>query len=218
MVTIRDTRIAFNGKRKVILDTARSSNPAQDTYDPIYPPGFTQCHMNVSQSQTTQHYIATNPLLVVPPPVSNIEQFEAQAKVQDMGKNENIPAKQKLDVLEERLQTIEGTDVYGNIDATQLCLVLGLIIPVKFKVHEFDKYDGSLCPRSHLIMCCRKMVAHISNDKLVIHCFQDSLTGPISRCSDCLDLQRMEKKSSESFKEYAQRWRDMVQSRLINKK
>ncbi|KAA0034022.1 girdin-like [Cucumis melo var. makuwa] len=77
------------------------------------------------------------------------------------------------------------TDVYGNIDATQLCLMPDLIIPTKFKVSEFDKYDGSSCPRIHLIMYCGKMVVHI-------------------------DLQWMEKKSSESFKEYAQRWRDMA--------
>ncbi|TYK20461.1 Gag-pro-like protein [Cucumis melo var. makuwa] len=167
-----------------------------------------------------------------------------------MGQNENTPAKQKLDVLEERLRAIEGTEVYGNIDATQLCLVSGLIIPAKFKVPEFDKYDGSTCPRSHLIMYCRKIAAHINNDKLLVHCFQDSLTGSASRwyiqldnahihvwkdladaflkqykhsidmAPDRLDLQRMEKKSSKSFKEYAQRWRDMaaeVQPPLTNK-
>ncbi|KAA0036950.1 uncharacterized protein E6C27_scaffold86G00300 [Cucumis melo var. makuwa] len=172
------------GKGKAAVDTAQSSNPIQDTDDPIYPPGFTPYHINVP----------------------SIEHLEAQAKIQDMEQNENTPAKQKLDVLEERLRAIEETDVYGNIDATQLCLVPGLIIPAKFKVPEFNKYDGSTCPRSHLIMYCRKMAAHINNDKLLVHCFQDSLIGPANR----LDLQRMEKKSSESFKEYAQRWRDMA--------
>ncbi|KAL0544948.1 hypothetical protein IC582_020078 [Cucumis melo] len=226
------------GKGKVLVDTTQSSNPIQDTDDPIYPPRFAPYHMNVPQSQTTQHYVPTNPLYVVPPIVQGIEHLEAQAKIQDMGQNENTPAKQKLDVLEERLQEIEGTDVYGNIDATQLCLVPGLIIPAKFKVPKFDKYDGSTCTRSHLIMYCRKMA--INNDKLLVHCFQDNLTGPASRwyiqldnahihvwkdladaflkqykhnidmAPDRLDLQQMEKKSSESFKEYAQRWRDMA--------
>ncbi|KAA0060421.1 uncharacterized protein E6C27_scaffold22G002400 [Cucumis melo var. makuwa] len=228
------------GKGKVAVDTTQSSNPIQDTDDPIYPPEFTPYHMNVPQSQTTQHYIPTDPLYVVPPIVPGVEHLEAQAKIQDMGQNENTLAKQKLDVLEERLRAIEGTDVYGNIDATQLCLVPGLIIPAKFKVPEFDKYDGSTCPRSHLIMYCRKMAEHINNDKLLVHCFQDSLTGPASRwyiqldnahihvwkdladaflkqykhnidmAPNRLDLQRMEKKSSESFKEYAQRWKDMT--------
>ncbi|TYK16441.1 uncharacterized protein E5676_scaffold21G002390 [Cucumis melo var. makuwa] len=206
--------------------------------------------MNVSQSQTTQHYVATNLLYVVPPLVPSIKHLEAQAKIQDMRQNENTPAKQKLDVLEERLRAIEGTDVYGNINATQLCLVSGLIIPTKFKIPEIDKYDGSLCPRSHLIMYYRKMAAYINNDKLLVHCFYYSLTGPASRwyiqldnahihvwkdladaflkqykhnidmALDRLDLQQMEKKSSESFNEYAQRWRDMpaeVQPPLTDK-
>ncbi|TYJ97621.1 Gag-pro-like protein [Cucumis melo var. makuwa] len=112
-----------------------------------------------------------NPLYVVPPPVPGIKHLEAHARIQDMGQDESTPAKQKLDVLEERLQAIEETDVYGNIDATKLCLVPGLIIPAKFKVYAFDKYDGSSCPRSHLIMYCRKMAAHIDNDKLLVHCF-----------------------------------------------
>ncbi|KAA0032159.1 Gag-pro-like protein [Cucumis melo var. makuwa] len=99
-------------------------------------------HMNVPQSQTTQHYVAMNSLFVVPPSVPDIEQLEAQAKIQDTGQNKNTPAKQKLDVLEERLEQLKGL-IYGNIDVTQLCLVPGLIIPEKFKVFEFDKYDGS---------------------------------------------------------------------------
>ena len=94
------------------------------------------------------------------------------------------------------------------------------------------------------------MAAHIGNDKLLIHCFQDNLIGPMTRWyiqldnahihvwKDLayaflkqykhnidmtpynLDLQWMKKKSLESFKEYAQRWRDIaaeVQPPLTNK-
>ncbi|TYK05829.1 Gag-pro-like protein [Cucumis melo var. makuwa] len=99
-------------------------------------------------------------------------------------------------------------------------------------------------------MYCRKMAAYTNNDKLLVHCFQDSLIGPASQwyiqldnahihvwkdladvflkqykhnidmALDRLDLQQMEKKSSESFKEYTQQWRDMaaqVQPPLIDK-
>ena len=103
------------GKGKIVVETTQSSNPVQDTNDPIYPPGFTQRHMNVPQSQTTQHYVAMKSLFDVPPPVLDIEQLEAEAKIQDMGINENTAAKQKLDVLEEILRAIERTDVYENI-------------------------------------------------------------------------------------------------------
>ncbi|TYK18657.1 uncharacterized protein E5676_scaffold390G00210 [Cucumis melo var. makuwa] len=200
------------GKGKVAVDIAQSSNPIQDTDDPIYPPGFTPYHVNVPQSQTTQHYVPTNPLYVVPPIVPGIEHLEAQAKIQDMGQNENTPAKQKLDVLEERLRAIEGIDAYGNIDATQLCLVPGLIIPAKFKVPEFDKYDGSTCPRSHLIIRWYIQLdnAHIHVWKNLADAFLKQYKHNIDMAPDSLDLQQMEKKSSESFNEYSQRWRDMA--------
>ncbi|TYK27809.1 Gag-pro-like protein [Cucumis melo var. makuwa] len=76
-------------KGKVVVDTTQSSNPIQDTNDPIYPQGFTPYHMNVLQSQTTQHYVPMNPLYAVPPIVPCIEHLEAQAKIEDMGQREH---------------------------------------------------------------------------------------------------------------------------------
>ena len=51
--------------------------------------------MNVPQSQTTQHYVAMNPLFDIPHSIPDIEQLEVQTKIQDNGQNENTPAKQK---------------------------------------------------------------------------------------------------------------------------
>ncbi|XP_017970383.1 PREDICTED: uncharacterized protein LOC108660641 [Theobroma cacao] len=94
------------------------------------------------------------------------------------------------------------------------------------------------------------MAAYAHDDKLLIHCFQDSLIGVAAKwyiqldrnrihtwkdlarvfvaqykhvtnmALDRLSLQNMEKKPTESFKEYAQRWRNMasqVQPPLIEK-
>lgn len=94
---------------------------------------------------------------------------------------EDPSAKEKREFLEERLRAIEGTNIYGTVDALELCLVPNVAIPHKFKVPYFDKYDGTTCPRSHLIMYCRKMAACAHDDKLLIHFFQDSLTGAASR-------------------------------------
>ncbi|RDX80383.1 hypothetical protein CR513_39075, partial [Mucuna pruriens] len=41
----------------------------------------------------------------------------------------------------------------------------------------FDKYRGTSCPKSHLTMYCRKMILHTHDDTLLIHFFQESLTG-----------------------------------------
>ncbi|WRX21806.1 Retrotransposon gag domain - like 10 [Theobroma cacao] len=125
-----------------------------------------------------------------------------------------------------------------------------VVIPPKFKVPDFEKYDGTKCPVTHITMYCRRMAAYAHDDKLLIHCFQDSLTGAAAKwyvqldrnrihmwkdlarvfvaqykhvtdmAPDCLFLQNMEKKPTESFKEYAQRWRNVasqVQPPLIEK-
>ena len=89
-------------------------------------------------------------------------------------------------------------------------------------------------------MYCQKMSAYTDNDKLLIYCFQDSLTGIVAQwylkldkahirsskdlarafltqhkhaidfTLDRLSFQTMENKYSESFRDYAQRWRTVV--------
>jgi hypothetical protein len=63
----------------------------------------------------------------------------------------------------------------------ELCLVPDVVIPPKFKLPEFEKYKGNTCPRIHLTMYTRKMSAYAGVDKLLIHCFLDSLADPASR-------------------------------------
>ena len=86
-------------------------------------------------------------------------------------------AKSKLEILEERVRAIKGGGSYGLGDVARLCLVPGVMVPHKFKVPEFEKYQGTTCPKSHLTMYGRKMVVYAYDDKLLIHCFQDSLAG-----------------------------------------
>jgi len=85
--------------------------------------------------------------------------------------------KDKLEVLKKRLRAIEGGSSHEFGDAAGLCLVPDVVIPPKFKVLDFEKYKGTTCPKSHLTMYCRKMAVHAHNEKLLIHCFQDSLGG-----------------------------------------
>ncbi|KOM25958.1 hypothetical protein LR48_Vigan208s000100 [Vigna angularis] len=149
-------------------------------------------------------------------------------------------AKDKLESLEARLRAVEGFENYGFGDVARLSLVPGVRIPHKFKAPEFEKYKGNTCPKSHLTMYCRKMAAYAYDDKLLIHSFQDSLAGVALnwythlepsriRCwadladafvkqyiynthiaPDRLQLQNMSKRGDETFKEYAQRWRELA--------
>ncbi|CAL5204583.1 unnamed protein product [Lathyrus oleraceus] len=142
-------------------------------------------------------------------------------------------------VLEKRLKAIEGKDNV-ELNALDMCLVPGLVVPAKFKVPEFEVYKGDSCPKHHLVMFCQKMTSHVDDDKLMIHCFQDSLTRASlswymklerSRIQSWLDLanaflkqykynldiapnrmqlRALSKENSESFRGYAQRWRELA--------
>ena len=95
--------------------------------------------------------------------------------------SENNEAQRKLELTKERLKAMEGSDVYGIMEARTISLVPDLVLPPKFKVPTFDKYDGMKCLSAHLYMYCRKMTGYTSNYKLLIHCFQDSLIGSATR-------------------------------------
>ncbi|KAL4341299.1 hypothetical protein GQ457_08G026500 [Hibiscus cannabinus] len=68
-----------------------------------------------------------------------------------------------------------------EMSSKDLNLVPNLEIPPKFKMPEFEKFDGNTCLTAHITMFCRKMTGFIENNGLLIHYFQDSLAGPTSR-------------------------------------
>ena len=82
--------------------------------------------------------------------------------------------------LRKELKTLRGKDLSCKSDA-ELCLVPNVKIPVKFKVPDFEKYKGNTCPLSHLVMYAINMSTQTDNDQLLIHYFQDSLTGAALR-------------------------------------
>jgi len=159
--------------------------------------------------------------------------------VQSMMFNTDM-TKSKLEILEERFRMIEGASACEFGDAVGLCLVPDVVIPPKFKVPEFKKYRGATCPKSHLVIYCRKMVAHAHDEKLLMHFFQESLAGTtlnwymhlelvkiqtwkdlvnafikqykynMDMAPNRMQLQSLFKRSTETFKEYAQRWRELA--------
>src|SRR3954471_901329 len=141
--------------------------------------------------------------------------------------------------LEERLRSVEIQKVPG-LDFEELGLVPGVVIPPKFKTPSFAKYDGVSCPKLHLRSYVRKIQPHTADKKLWIHFFQESLAGTqlewyyqlestnIHTWEDLvvafykqyqynsdlaptrMQLQSMSMGPKESFKEYAQKWRDLA--------
>ena len=106
---------------------------------------------------------------------------QEKIKKESLEQSESNKAQRKLELIDERLKAMEGSDVYGLVDTYKMSLVPDLVLQPKFKVPTFDKYDGTKCPSAHLYMYCRKMTGYTSNDKLLIHCFQDSLTESATR-------------------------------------
>ncbi|XP_017609608.1 uncharacterized protein LOC108455571 [Gossypium arboreum] len=152
--------------------------------------------------------------------------------------------------LEEKFRALESANYHCGMDAKDLSLVPDLVLPPKFKMPEFEKYNGTSCPEAHITMFFWRMIGHVNNDQLLIHCFQDSLTGAAAKwynqlnrsqvkwwkdlaqafmkqyghvtdiAPDRITLQNMEKKSNESFRQYAQIWREIatqVQPLLLEK-
>ncbi|XP_050891993.1 uncharacterized protein LOC127097532 [Lathyrus oleraceus] len=140
----------------------------------------------------------------------------------------------RFQMMDERVRAIEDPSTFG-LEAANMCLVLGVKIPYKFKVHTFEMYKGDTCPRTHIRSYYRKMEAYLDDENLLMHFFQDRLSGAslewymqlerthvrswrekveaflkhyqynTDMVPNMTQLQSLTQKSKESFKEYAQR-------------
>ena len=172
--------------------------------EPVYPVGFTPpyaLNVHVAQVPSTQqaggflYGYASLPTQVNevgqnsrantadPIMVSDLDDPKEQEKLrsESLEQFENNEAQRKLELIEKCLKAVEGFDMYGLVDARMMSLIPDLVLPLKFKVPTFDKYDGTKCPSTHLYMYYRKMTGYTSNDKLLIQSFQDSLTGSATK-------------------------------------
>ena len=169
----------------------------------------------------------------------NVDLFNPEDDDEDYENEQYSPRDDKYKLLEERMLAMEGQKAPG-LDFESLGLVSDVTIPRKFKIPTFTKYDGASCPQMHLRAYVRKIQPYTTDRKLWIHFFQESLSGTqlewyyqlessnIRTWTDLatafykhyqynselaptrLQLQNMTMGSKESFKEYAQKWRDLA--------
>ena len=126
------------------------------------------------------------------------------------------------------------------MDPRELCLVPDVVIPPKFKMSKFEKYDETKCLENHLATYYRKMTGHAHNEDLLIHLFYESLAGVVAQwyrklkkdqirtwrdlarafleqykymletAPDRLTLQGMKKGPDKDYREYAVKWKKVA--------
>ena len=79
--------------------------------------------------------------------VPDLDDPHEQEKLRSCGivTTENTEVQQKYNLLEKRIRAIERVKILRAMEASELSLVSGVVVPSKFKVSNFDKYDRTKC-------------------------------------------------------------------------
>ncbi|XP_070017128.1 uncharacterized protein [Nicotiana sylvestris] len=142
--------------------------------------------------------------------------------------------------MEQSLKNIQGLSGQNNVSYTDLCMFPHVHLPLGFKTPKFEKYDGHVDPIAHLKRYCNQLQGAGGKKELLMAYFGKSLVGialewyldqDISRwhiwddrardfvrkfqynidiAPDQNSLSNLKKKSSESFREYAVKWREQT--------
>ncbi|KAF3619262.1 putative cell differentiation protein RCD1 -like protein [Capsicum annuum] len=107
----------------------------------------------------------------------------------------------KLRSLELTMKNLQGLGGYKSVSYKDLCLFPGVHLPLGFKIPKFEKYDGHGDPVAHLRCYCNQLRGTGGKEELLMAYFGESL-------SDEKSLTSITKKNTESFREYAIRWRE----------
>ncbi|XP_075105073.1 uncharacterized protein LOC142179242 [Nicotiana tabacum] len=146
----------------------------------------------------------------------------------------------KVQSLEQSLRNMQGLGNQVSVAYKDLCLFPDVQLPAGFKMPKLDLYDGHGDLVSHLRGYCSKMRGAEGKYKLLMAYFSQSLSGAalewythqdasrwytwdnmaqafarhfqynIDIVPDHLSLTKVEKKPSESFREYGFQWREQA--------
>ena len=94
-----------------------------------------------------------------------------------------------MQTISEKMKSVDFT--YGTAMVGLPAYTEGMFLE-KFKVPDFEKYDGTGCPLMHTRLYVRKMAKYVQYEHLMIHIFQDSLTGPALTWYAQLDLDHID--------------------------
>ncbi|KAM3201934.1 hypothetical protein P3L10_029558 [Capsicum annuum] len=146
----------------------------------------------------------------------------------------------KLRSLELAMKNLQGLRRYKSVSYNDLCMFPDVHLPIGFKMPKFEKYDGHGDSVAHLRSYCNQLRGARGKKELLMAYFGESLSGlalewfvdqdidkwnswdelanefvqqfqyNIELISDEKSLTNMKKKSTETFREYAIRWREQA--------
>ncbi|XP_070004483.1 uncharacterized protein [Nicotiana sylvestris] len=147
---------------------------------------------------------------------------------------------EELKKLTSRVQGVEGGKGIEGLNYDDLCIQPDVELPEGYIPPKFEMFDGTSDPRVHLRIYCNKFVGVGKDEKILMKLFMRSLTGDalswyisqdpkkwsnwLSMASDFMDrfkfntknaldvfyIRNLKKKPTETFSEYATRWRSEV--------
>ncbi|KAK5835972.1 hypothetical protein PVK06_011703 [Gossypium arboreum] len=181
-------------------DIEEPQSRVNHSQDPLYPPGFTPPHAHATQRGYTKGEPTDLEQRAGASPADPlVPDLDDPAKIAKLKTVDHEP-QEKYRSLEERLKAMEGTEAFSALNAKELSWVPNLVLPLKFK----DSLVGSTL----------RWYNQLSREK--IRSWKDlasALCEQYKHVSDMvpdrMTLQMMEKKPSETFRQYAQRWRDV---------
>ncbi|KAJ8526532.1 hypothetical protein K7X08_029009 [Anisodus acutangulus] len=139
--------------------------------------------------------------------------------------------------LKEAFKNIQTSKGHGELEYEDLCMHPDIELHVGYNVPKFDLFDGKGNPHAHLRSYCDKLIGVGKDQAIIMKLFVRSLTGETldwytsqnprkwrnwsTMAQDFVDrfkfnadtvldifyLMKLEKKSTETFREYAMKWR-----------
>ena len=151
------------------VPTHHQSKPPAPTFQPtVYtPPRVTTHYQSKPLVPTVQHAIYVPSLIVTrhqatmtysAPTIHTVPQNEEPIfHSGNMGSYDRVDELQeKYEIMNREIRALREKEAPRK-DVYDLCLVPNVQIPYKFKLLDFEKYEGTACPKDHLTMYVRKM-------------------------------------------------------------
>ncbi|XP_055806917.1 uncharacterized protein LOC129875663 [Solanum dulcamara] len=183
-----------------------------------------------------QVYVTEAQPFVTPiPTMPEVDPYEEMERKARSKADESVA--REIHNLKEAFKSIQLHKECEGFEYEDLCVHPDVELPVGYKVPKFDVFDGKGNPRAHLRSYCDKLVGVGKDEAIRMKLFIRSLTGEALdwytsqdpkkwhswsiMAQDFMDrfkfnteaipdrfyLMKLEKKSTESFREYAMRWR-----------